>query len=470
VEDDRGNTSGVGGRRSLYPVLVAIILTLLYTSSFIDRSILSQLVKPIRADLGITDFQYSLLAGLAFVGIYTAVGIPLGALVDRGSRNWMITIGCAVWSLMTAACGLAVSFWSLFAARIGVGIGEAALSPGAYSLLADYFPPGKLARAMSVYSLGLPLGMGLALLIGGWGIEFASAEVAQGGFLAAYKPWQVVFFAVGLPGLLLALLMRLAVREPPRRHHAVAVGAGAGDRPNFGFVLAYVWRNRGVYAAPILGVSFSGMLSYGANLWMPAFLMRVYGFSPREAGLFLGGSTVVLGIPGTLLAGWIADRLIARGKGDAHMIVAMAYCAGIAVCGAIAPIIPIHWLSLALIAGLGFFSFTWTGVAGALLQIVTPNRMRGQVSAVYLFSANIIGMGIGQSAVAFCTDHIFGRDDAVGQSLALVGVVSIALAIYFLNAGRKPIVASGLTGGRERTIEAERPEDAADIALEAPAV
>jgi MFS family permease len=399
---------------------------------------------------------------------YTAIGIPLGRIADRGSRNLMVSIGCAVWSGMTALCGLAGSFWALFAGRIGVGIGEAAMSPSAYSLLADYFPPGRLASAMSVYSLGVPVGGGLALLLGGWGIEYANGISGAGGMLSNFRPWQIVFFLVGLPGLLLAILAYLAIREPQRRHHVVA--EGAGDRPSFGFVLAYMWKNRGIYAAPIMGVSFSGMLSYGAALWMSPYLQRVQGYSPQDAGLFLGLTTVFLGIPGTILAGWLADRLVARGRGDGHLLVAIGYCIAIAICGGLGPIIPVRWLSIGLIGALGFFSFTWTGVAGALLQIITPNRMRGQVSAMYLLAANIIGMGIGQTAVAMSTDHIFKRDDAVGQSLALVGIIAITLAIYFLNAGRKPIIASGLTGGGGRTIAAEQPQDAADLGLEAPAV
>jgi len=465
LEVDKGNPSAARGL--LYPALVAGMLTLLYVSSFIDRNILSQLVKPIRADIGITDTEYSYLSGLAFVVIYTAMGIPLGRIADRGSRNLMVAIGCAVWSGMTALCGLAQSFWALFAGRLGLGIGEAAMSPAAYSLLADYFPPGRLATAMSVYSLGVPVGGGLALLIGGWGIEYATGLSGHGGMLSQFRPWQIVFFLIGLPGLLLAVLALFAIREPARRHHVVA--EGAGERPSFGFVLAYMWKNRAIYAAPILGVSFSGMLSYGAALWMPAYLMRVQGYSPHDAGMFLGTSTVLLGIPGTILAGWLADRLVARGRGDGHLLVAIGYCVAIAICGALGPIMPIRWLSIGLIGALGFFTFTWTGVAGALLQIITPNRMRGQVSAMYLLLANIIGMGIGQTAVAMSTDHLFKHDDAVGQSLALVGIVAIALAVYFLNAGRKPIIASGLTGGGPRTIAAGQPQDAADLGLEAPA-
>ena len=201
-------------RGALYPAIVAGMLTLLYVSSFIDRNILSQLVKPIRADIGISDTEYSYLSGLAFVVFYTAIGIPLGRLADRGSRNLMVAIGCAIWSVMTALCGLAGSFWSLFLGRIGVGVGEAAMSPAAYSLLADYFPPGRLASAMSVYSAGAPVGGGLALLIGGFGLDYAAGLTGSDGILDGYRPWQLVFFMVGLPGILLALLALAIIREP----------------------------------------------------------------------------------------------------------------------------------------------------------------------------------------------------------------------------------------------------------------
>ena len=200
-----------------YAWYVVAVLTFVYVFSFIDRQILNLLVKPIRRDLGISDTQMSLLMGLAFALFYTICGIPLGRLADRNSRRGMIAIGFVLWSIMTACCGLAQNFIQMLAARIGVGVGEAALSPSAYSLISDYFPKEKRATAISIYSMGIYIGSGLAFLLGGIVVSLAEKQQAWNlPIVGATRPWQVIFFIVGLPGVLLALLM-FTIREPLRR-------------------------------------------------------------------------------------------------------------------------------------------------------------------------------------------------------------------------------------------------------------
>jgi MFS family permease len=415
-----------------YPWIVLVLLIALYTSSFIDRSIFGLLVKPIRADLQITDTQYSLIAGFAFAVTYTLAGIPMGWIVDNGSRRMLIAVGCAVWSFMTALCGVANSFGTLFTARIGVGIGEAVLSPAAYSLLSDLFPKEKLARALSYYSLGIPIGSGLALMIGGSVVDYFADMAPNLPFFGTPKPWQVVFLVIGLPGLILALLTPLIIKEPKRQD----ISSGP-DRSNIVTVLRHAWRHRGIYLTVVGGVTATAVGGYGAMTWMPTFLQRVHGFTAGEAGMFLGISTLALGVPGTMFSGWLADKLVMRGRGDGHMLVGIIYVIGLFICGFVAPIIPDRAVSLFLVAGFGFFIFTWVGVPTALLQIVTPVRMRGQISALYLFSTGIFGIGLGPTAVGAATDYIFKSDQAVGKSLFLVGIISLSISMALLLAARR---------------------------------
>ncbi|MCA0201518.1 MAG: MFS transporter [Proteobacteria bacterium] len=426
--------AGERGFSPFYAWVVIGVLILLYTSSFIDRQIVGLMVKPIREDLQISDTAFSLLSGFSFALLYSIAGVPVGYAVDRWSRSKLIAIGVFFWSLMTFACGLVNTYWRLFAARVGVGIGEAVLSPASYSLVSDLFPPQRLARALSVYTLGVPLGSGLALLIGGPLVEAISAMGSvQIPFIGEVRPWQAVFLAVGAPGFLLTLLSVLVVREPPR--HAVP----GEDTPGFAAVVGYIFANARIYVPIFFGLTLVALIWYGAAAWYPAYLQRVHGFSVSEAGLFLGFSALVFGIIGTVSGGLIADRFLARGYADGHCRVGMLFSLGVLVCSGLGPIIPIKWLSLTLISLNALFAFTWIGVNAAVLQIVTPNRMRGQVSAIYLFVANAISLGLGATTVALATDYIFKDDNMVGASIYLVSFVTVILTILVMQPGRKHV-------------------------------
>jgi MFS family permease len=418
-----------------YSWFVVLFLMVLLTSSFIDRTILSLLVQPIRADLHLTDTEYSYLAGLAFVVLYTLTAIPLGWLADRWSRRLLIAGGVAVWSVMTAGCGLAGSFWRLFAFRVGVGVGEATLSPCSYALIAEMFPPERRARPLSVFTLGIPIGQGLALMIGGTVID-AITRVGPIDFpvVGVTKPWQTVFLIVGLPGLILALLTLLIVRETPQR-----LLKTADDQPSFGAVLAFMGRHFGVYATLAVSLGCFAIYGYGGTAWFPTYLQRVHGFSASESGLFMGSSVLVLGVLGSITAGWFADRLAQRGRHDALFATGIPYAIGMVATASLGTIVTLPWLSLTLVALQGFFTLTWAGVNVATVQTVTPVRMRSQVSATYLFFTNMIGLGIGPTAIAASTDHLFHRDSAVGWSISLVGTMSMIVAILILLAGRGAI-------------------------------
>jgi len=424
--------------QSWYPWLVVTVLVVVYTSSFIDRTILSLMVRPIRASLGISDTEFSYLTGFAFVIMYSIAGVPFGEAVDRWSRRGLIALGAAAWSCMTALCGLANSYSHLFAARIGVGVGEATLSPAAYSLVSDYFPRERLSRALSVFALGVPIGGGLALIIGGPLVQTLMAGGARDlPLIGVRQPWQMVFLTIGLPGVLLSLLTLLVVREPAR--HDTRSSEQAHSEVSFGQVVAHLWRRRAIFGPTFLGMGLYAVFGYAANTWYPAFLQRVWGFNVAEAGLMLGTSTLILGVLGAMTSGWVSDRLIARGCTDGHLRVGIVYVTGLFLCGFFGALVPVRWLSLALISATAFFAFTWLGSCTALVQIATPNRMRGRMSAIYLFFINLISVGCGPTAVAYATDHVFGRDEAVGSSLALVAALSLGLSVICLLRGLSPV-------------------------------
>ena len=250
-----------------YAWYVVGVLTFVYIFSFIDRQILNLLVRPIRRDLGITDFQMSLLMGFSFALFYTFFGIPLGRLADSRSRRTIITVGFAVWSVMTAGCGLARNFAQMLLLRVGVGVGEAALSPSAYSIITDYFPAKRRATAISVYSMGIYIGSGVAFIVGGLVAGIASAQQTWNvPLVGATRPWQVVFFIVGLPGVLLSLLV-YTVREPVRR--GIRMIHAADDKTRVAQVpmrevVAYLKQNWRSFFCHNVGFALLSFSSYGA--------------------------------------------------------------------------------------------------------------------------------------------------------------------------------------------------------------
>ncbi len=414
-----------------YAWFVVIVLLLAYTCSFIDRMILTLLVGPIRADLGISDTQMSLLVGFAFAVLYTVAGIPLGYIADRGNRRRLIAIGITGWSAMTAVCGLAPNYLSLFLARVGVGIGEATLSPAAYSLLSDYFRKDKLGRAVAVYSIGVPLGSGIALMLGGLIVDMATKmpPVDLPG-IANAAPWRLVFFMAALPGLAIALLM-LLVREPARK------GARAARR-GFGGVFAFVWQHRTTFGPHFLGLSMLTLVIYGYMAWVPTFFARSHGMAPAAAGFWFGVILAAGGAIGLLMGGTLADRLFKSGRKDAHLITILIATIGAAPFLILAPIASSPTLAFLCLAPAMLIASMHGGVAGAALQLITPNRFRAQVTALYFFVANLIGFGLGPTAVAAITDYGYGRDDALAWSMVIVATIALPLSALVINWGRAP--------------------------------
>lgn len=407
------------------------VLMIAYIFSFIDRTILSLLVQPIRADLQISDTQISLLHGFAFALFYTLMGIPIATLADRMNRRNIIAIGVAFWSLATAACGLTRGFWGLFAARVGVGVGEATISPAAYSMIADTFPEERLGRALGVYSVGAFVGVGLAFVIGGVVVGAVNAvDILVLPWIGEVRPWQVVFFIVGLPGVLVALWI-LTLREPLRRHTARSMQQQAGFRP----LLRHMGRHRLAYASHLIGFSLLALLFNALVAWMPTYLIRSFGTPAGQAGVWLGFILLVFSTTGILTGSWLTDRLRAGGATDATMRVGLLSGVCMIPFALTATTVPSLTWSLVLFAPLVFFStFSW-GAAAAAVQVITPSRMRATGSAIYLFFLNLVGIGFGPTLVALVTDFGFANDAALGWSIAIVCTVTAPVAALILWAG-----------------------------------
>lgn len=421
-----------------YSWYVVVILFLAYTSSFIDRQIMALLVEPIKRDLAINDTQFSLLHGFAFAIFYTFMGLPLGRLADRRNRKRVIAAGILIWSFLTAACGLAKTFSHLFLARIGVGIGEAALSPAAYSMIADLFPLERRSRPVGLYSMGVFFGAGIAFILGGYVVELASgaADIILP-VVGTIRPWQLTFFIVGLPGILVVLLLVTTVREPVR-HEVVSLGSEDDDGHSIRATLRFVRQHRRLYFSVIVGFALLATASYGFFAWAPSFLVRTYGWQASDAGYAFGLLVLTLGTGGTLLSGVWADYLFSRGKVDANMRVGLYAGIGILVFGCATPLMPTAPLALLCLAPTVFFLAFSVALAPASASFISPNRFRGQAIALYLFGANLIGLGFGATIVAVITDYVFGDPGALRYSLAIFSVVIPLLAILTLAIGITP--------------------------------
>ena len=416
-------------------VAVSVFLVL-YALAYLDRQVLTLLVDPIRQDLGVTDFQISILQGAAFVLFYTICSLPIGWAVDRFPRRRIIFVGILIWSVAAAAGGVARNYWQLLLCRFGVGAGEAALSPSAYSMLSDLFPRERLAGAMAVFSTGAIIGGAISLAVGGLVVSLAKGS--EGYFiplLGEVRPWQLVFLITGAPGLALAFLVFL-VREPPRRGRLGTTPPRGTGFAALATLLRGHWR---FYTAHILGFSSFNLMVAAYVAWTPTFLMRKYGLSAAETGFTLGGLSLACGVAGMLGSGLLVDMLFRRGMKDAHLryyAFGAAFCGLAGVCAMLAPTLG---LSLACMSVVKFIS-PFIAVAAAALQITTPNEYRGQVSALFLFAYNILGFGLGPSIVAGVSDFVIGGGHGdIGLAMALTFAVFTPVAVGAFVMGLRPM-------------------------------
>lgn len=419
-----------------YPWYIVSLCMLAYIFSFIDRQVISLLIDPIRADLQISDTEFSLLHGLAFAMLYAVAGIPIARLADSRSRPLIISLGIFVWSLATAACGMAKSFMQLFLSRMAVGIGEAALSPAAYSMITDAFPKSKLGIALGVYSSGSFLGGGLALIIGGAAITVVEQWGVQTfPLIGEVKPWQMTFFIVGLPGILVAALFYLTVRDPERKNDVGTQGQQGGSF-SFREVMRYIAGQQRTFIAHYLGFGFLALALFALMNWAPAYFLRKYDMPVRDVGLYVGLVLLIGNTAGVLVSGWLTDRLLQQGYQDAPMRAGLIGGLGLLIPAALFSQVTGFAGSLALLAVALFFASFPLATSAACLQLMAPNRMRAQVTALFFLSMNILGITGGSTLVAVCTDYVFHDDTLVGYSMSIISasaaVIGSALLAYGL--------------------------------------
>lgn len=397
------------------------MLVLVYTFNFIDRQIVGILAVPIKADLGLSDTQLGLMGGLAFALFYTLLGIPIAMLADRRNRTVIMTVALVVWSAMTALCGFAQNFWQLFLARLGVGVGEAGGVAPAYSLIADYFPSEQRARALAVYSFGIPIGSALGIFFGG--------------LIASLIDWRTAFFTVGAAGVLLAPAFKLLVREPVRGRFDAG---GANRRPaSFAEVFRVLVTKRSFWGLS-LGASASSMMGYGLFFWLPSFFVRSHGLTLLQASLYYAAILLIGGIAGIWLGGWAADKFGAGRRRAYALIPAVAflftlpfYVAAVTTSSLV--------LAFCLFLVPTALGLVWLGPILSAIQHVVPSGMRATASAVFLFVNNLIGIGLGSVALGALSDALSGRYGADSLRYAiLAGTVFylVAAGMFLLSARR----------------------------------
>ncbi len=399
--------------------VVLAMLLVVYIFNFVDRQILSILAAPIQADLQLSDGEMGMLGGLAFALLYSTMAVPLAALADRTSRSWVIAVSLAAWSGFTALCGLANTFWHIFLARLGVGIGEAGGVAPSYALIGDYFPSERRATALSIYSLGIPIGSGLGVLMGG--------------YIAATVDWRTAFFAVGLAGLVIVPVFTLLVRDKATAKVAADNPVPVPEMPSLKETAAVLARKPSFWFLAF-GAAMSSMLGYGIAFWLPSLLIRSFGFELVQASQFFGALLLIGGVVGVMAGGLVADRLGSRDRayyawlpGLAFFLGAPLFAAGISSSDA-----QLAFLLFLLPQAL---AYVWLGpVLSAVQHLVVP-AARSTASALFLLINNLIGLGGGIYALGALSDLLvpFYGDEALRYSmlygLSLYAVAALLMAL-----------------------------------------
>ncbi len=408
------------------------LLNVAFIVSYIDRGILNLLVGPIKSSLGLSDTQVGLIQGTAFGLFFALMAVPFGWVADRFRRVWLIGAGIAVWSIMTAACGLATGFGQLFISRMGVGIGEATLSPTAPSLIADSFPPARRTLPLSLYLMAGGMGGGLALMAGGMlALSLRGTEQIAVPLLGLVEPWQVVFMAVGLPGLLVSLVF-VAVPEPLRHD------AGEPEATGRELLRAIVER-RAILLPHFFGYCLFQTFGYAVTSWMPTYFIRVHGWTMSETGLKLGLTQIAFAIVGGLISGFLARALWQSGRRDANLLTLALMFLTLLVPAVTATLMPTGNTSLAMMAVVIAFSNAPGGASSAALQEIIPNRLRGRVTAIYYAVLSLVGISTGPVIVGLINDYGFRDPASVGKSISVVAVLTLPLAAasIFVAAARR---------------------------------
>jgi MFS family permease len=419
-----------------------VVLLLFCVFAVIDRSVIAMLVDPIRHSLGISDTQIALLMGIAYAAAYALGGLPMGYLVDKKPRKWILYFAVTFWGLAEAACGVPGGFAWLFMARMAVGLGEAPLHPSAHSIIADTVPKHRLATVMSIYSGGNLIGTGLALIIGGW---IVNSLLHHGDIdlplLGKVAPWQFAFILTGLPGMALALLI-LPFREPPRSHLLTESQGSWGEL--FAF-LRLRWQ-----VLLCLSVVFGGMniVNGGLIKWQPAYLSRFYHLNPAEYGFALGIIDATSAVAGLIVSGWLVDRWYVRGRKDAHLLYylwAIILTSPIVFYGLVTDNLTIYLASAVVAKSI---TVNFLGLAAAQVQLIAPPQLRGRLSGLFfMMIIALLGSTFGALIPALISDHVFHDEIRIGRAIAATLAIFAPLSVFAILWGRRYV--------REAVIAAE---------------
>jgi MFS family permease len=424
-------------RRSAYTSLFVMTVVVMFT--VIDRQILALMIEPIKADFHITDTQAAFLIGAAFSITYGIAGIPIARIADTRNRRNLVAASIAFWSLCTMGCGIAQNYAGLVAARLGIGIGESGYGPASWSIATDNFPREKVAFATSTYGIGAMVGIGLASFMGGAVLAFVDGmppvALPFGGVI---RPWQWAFFVVGLPGLLWTLMV-LTTREPPRR--GAVIGHKAKSVP-VRDVARWIRDDGRSYLAVIGGACMKQLVASGPSIWGATFYYREFGWSLAQAGMASGIVTLIVSPPAMILGGKLSEHWTRNGRPDANlriMIMGLMLSVPLLV---LYPLMPNPYLALAGQALAGFVGTLGFGPGIASFQVITPNRMRAQVSSLSQFSTNVIAFAISPIIVAVFTDYVFRDPQALKYSMSLSALIMGTLALIVTIQGLKPYARS----------------------------
>jgi predicted MFS family arabinose efflux permease len=383
---------------------VLIIMMLAYTINIADRYVMSTVLEPIRLELQLTDAGVAFLTGVSLAFFYVIMGIPLSWIADRYNRRNLLAASITIWSAMTAFCGMSQGYMQLLLARIGVGIGEAGGTPSCNSIVADYFPAGRRAMAMTIFALGAPIGAWLG------------ADMA--GYVAAEYGWRMAFYVLGVPGILLAIVIMLTIKEPARgRLDAVS----DGEAPSLATTLRFIWSQKGLVHA-IMGSGLSALWGWGLMWFTPTFIQRVYGLDVGEAGAVIGPIHLVMGIGASLLTAWLVGR---PAYVDPRKVLRLL---GVVTAIATIPSIYAYYTNSLAMATLMWWIFIpaiyfYIGPAMSLMQNLAPPKMRAMVIAVSLLVANVFNLIIAPQGVGLLSDYFAGPSGADGESLRLALLV-----------------------------------------------
>lgn len=415
-----GNGIKTPGNGAANRYVVLALLLLVYIFNFADRMLLGVMAAPIKADLGLTDGQLGLLGGTAFALLYATVGVPIGWLADRRSRSWIITIALCIWSGFTALCGMASGFATLFLSRVGVGIGEAGGVAPSYSMIADYFPPHQRARALGVYSFGIPIG--------------GAAGLAFGGYIAEAFDWRVAFIGIGIAGILIAPVFKWFVRDPLRggtEHAAVSAPPEAAEafriiarKPTFWLIS--------------FGSALGSTASYGIAFWIPSFYIRSFGMPLSQVTMLYAAVVLVGGVSGIWLGAWLGDRF-GPSRPATYLAIPMVALAASVPFFAMAVLATSPWVSLAFLFVPSMLGSMGFGTVLTAVQHVVPASLRSTSSALFLFINNLIGLGLGSAVLGFISDALarsYGQQ-SLRYALLAGSVFYIMAALLYFFASRR---------------------------------